>query len=216
MRPFNTYPGATAWPEGARAPGALAGPRLSRRWLLGLGAALVGCRRDPELPALGGLPQFSLKNQESAQFGSAELRGKVWIAGFMFTRCPTICPRITRAMRGLQERAASAQRAVQLVSFSVDPENDTPDVLRQYARQYGADLSSWSFLTGELESVKRTVVDGFKLALEGKADAGAPDFGILHGSHLVLVDRDLRIRGYYASSEEARMRQLLADAAVLL
>lgn len=195
---------------------AFAGPRRSRRWLLGLGVALLGCRRGPELPALGGLPQFSLKNQQDAQFGSAQLRGKVWIAGFMFTRCPTICPRITRAMRQLQERAANEGRDVQLVSFSVDPENDTPAVLRQYARQYDADLSSWSFLTGDVETVKRTVVDGFKLALEGKADAGAPDFGILHGSHLVLVDRELRIRGYYASSDAARMQQLLEDAARLL
>jgi protein SCO1/2 len=182
---------------------------------LAAAVAALGCRRSAELPVLGTLSSFDLINESAAPLGSAQLRGKVWIAGFMFTRCPTICPRITRRMRQLQQRAANDGRSVQLVSFSVDPENDTPAVLRKYAQQYEADLSSWSFLTGELETVKRTVADGFKLALEGQADASAPDFGILHGSHLVLVDRELRIRGYYASSEEERMRQLLQDAAAL-
>jgi protein SCO1/2 len=133
----------------------------------------------------------------------------------MFTRCPTICPRITRRMRTLQERASERGVALRLLSISVDPDNDTPDVLRDYARRFGADTRNWAFLTGDFASIQKVAVDGFKLALEGRADAGVADFGILHGSHLVLVDPELAIRGYYRTDEDAAMTALLADAARL-
>ncbi|MES1176251.1 MAG: SCO family protein, partial [Myxococcales bacterium] len=96
-----------------------------------------------------------------------------------------------------------------------DPDNDTPPVLLAYAKQYGADLRTWSFLTGDLDTVKRTVVDGFKLALDGKADPGAENGGIIHGSHLVLVDRQLTIRGYYRTDDDDDMKRVLEDAARL-
>ena len=172
----------------------------------------TGCRREPELPTLGQVPAFELSNQEGKRVAESTLRGSVWVAAFMFTRCPTICPRITRRMRGLQERAAQTGTSLRLVSISVDPDNDTPEVLREYARRFSADTRSWSFLTGDFASIQKIAVDGFKLALEGRADAGAPDLGILHGSHLVLVDRELRIRGYYRTEEDAATDALLADA----
>ena len=105
-------------------------------------------------------------------------------------------------MRQLQVAAAGKAQPLTLVSFSVDPENDTPPVLLAYAQRFDADLKSWSFLTGDLAVVKRTVVDGFKLALDGKADPAAENGGIIHGSHLVLVDRTLAIRGYYRTDDD--------------
>ncbi len=102
-----------------------------------------------------------------------------------------------------------------LVSFSVDPEHDTPAVLRDYATRFRADLSSWSFVTGDLAVVRQAAVEGFKLALEGTADASKEHYGILHGSHLVLVDRDLVIRGYYRTDDEQELDRLLADAGAL-
>ena len=179
-------------------------------------ALLAGCRKKLEaLPELGRVGAFALVNQQGAPVTAETLRGKVWVAAFFFTRCPTICPRITRRMRALQVAAQSRAEPPTLVSFSVDPDNDTPAALLEYAKHFDADLRSWSFLTGDLEVVKHTVVDGFKLALDGKADPGAENGGIIHGSHLVLVDRKLAIRGYYRTDDEDDMKRLLEDAARL-
>jgi protein SCO1/2 len=158
---------------------------------------------------------FALTDQAGRPVTEATLRGQVWAAAFFFTRCPTVCPRITRKMREVQQAAAKDDVKLQLVSFSVDPENDTPAVLDAYAKQYNADLASWRFLTGDLEVVRKTSEQGFKLALDGKATVGAEHFGLFHGSHLVLVDRTGQIRGYYRTSEDEQLAQLLRDAAAL-
>jgi protein SCO1 len=182
--------------------------RIGRRELLAL--ALIGaCRRDPPLPVLGRVPPFALQDQRGRPLGSAELRGKPWVAAFMFTRCPTICPRITRRMRELQIEAKAQGVPLRLVSFSVDPENDTPEVLRAYAERFGVDQASWSFLTGKLEVVQKTAVDGFKMALENSP--GAEPESILHGSHLVLIDSQLDLRGYYRSEAPEETGRLLTD-----
>jgi protein SCO1 len=180
-----------------------------------LSQVAFGCRRAAELPPLGSVGSFSLTDQAGRPVSEGTLRGQVWAAAFFFTRCPTVCPRITRRMRDLQQAAAKDSVKLQLVSFSVDPDNDTPDVLSAYAKQYGADLATWRFLTGDLEIVRKTSEQGFKLALDGKAKAGAEHFGLFHGSHLVLVDAAGQIRGYYRTSEDAQMAQLLKDAALL-
>jgi protein SCO1/2 len=174
--------------------------------------ATIGCRRAKDLPELGKVGDFSLTDQAGRPVTAAVMRGRVWAAAFFFTRCPTICPRITRRMHDLQQQAASDQVELELVSFSVDPDNDTPEVLRAYAQQYGANLATWRFLTGDLEMVRKTSEQGFKLALDGKPTPGAEHLGLFHGSHLVLVDRTLSIRGYYRTSEDSQMAQLLADA----
>lgn len=158
---------------------------------------------------------FQLTDQAGRPVSAASLRGKTWAAAFFFTRCPTICPRITRRMLDLQKSAKQSGSQLQLVSFSVDPENDTPEVLTAYAKQYGADLGSWHFLTGDLEVVRKTSEQGFKLALDGKPTPGADHLGLFHGSHLVLVDGAGQIRGYYRTSEDEQMAQLLKDAASL-
>lgn len=186
-----------------------------RRWLTaaGLAIAVLGCRK--QLPELGSVGQFSLTDQAGRSVTAETLRGRVWAAAFMFTRCPTVCPRITRRMRELQQAAAREGVSLELVSFSVDPEYDTPEVLRAYAQQYGADLASWRFVTGDLEVIRKTSEQGFKLALDGKATPSAEHFGLFHGSHLVLVDGKGTIRGYYRTSEDEQMKQLLLDAAAL-
>lgn len=198
--------------------------RLRSQWrfvLLGLLGVLVlgsgACRRaEPLAEPLGTLGDFALTSQRGEPFGSADLRGKVWVGSFMFTRCPTVCPRMMTFMVALQELARRQGVPVELVTFSVDPENDSPEVLRAFASKHGADLASWTFLTGDYETVKRTSIEGFKLALEGRADSEKPDFGILHGSQLVLVDPKMQIRGYYSISDEAGRDKLLGAARTLL
>ena len=197
----------------------LLGSPERRAWLTAAGAlalgASFGCRRPADLPALGSVGTFSLTDQAGRPVNAESMRGHVWAAAFFFTRCPTVCPRITRRMRDLQLGAAKDSVKLQLVSFSVDPDNDTPEVLAAYAKQYNADLATWRFLTGDLEVVRRTSEQGFKLALDGKATAGADHFGLFHGSHLVLVDGAGQIRGYYRTSEDSQMAQLLSDAKLL-
>ena len=192
----------------------------SRRALFTVAGALcltvnLGCRRASELPALGDVGTFNLVDQGGRPVSAESMRGQVWAAAFFFTRCPTVCPRITRRMRDLQQAAAKEGIKLQLVSFSVDPEHDTPEVLTAYAKQHGAETESWRFLTGDLEVVRKTSELGFKLALDGKATAGAEHFGLFHGSHLVLVDGAGQIRGYYRTSEDSQMAQLLRDVAAL-
>ncbi|MDX2053961.1 MAG: SCO family protein [Polyangiaceae bacterium] len=191
-----------------------------RLFLLGLcacmGMVLGACRRAPALPTLGDIVEFHLQDQEGRDFSPGKLRGRVWVAAFMFTRCPSICPRITKQMHELQLVTQARKLPVHFVSISVDPENDTPAVLRKYGEKYGADFSSWSFVTGDYSVIRRTSVEGFKLALEGKADAKKEHLGILHGSHLVLVDGKAKIRGYYRTSDKESMQQLLVDAAQLV
>jgi protein SCO1/2 len=171
------------------------------------------CRSSkPELPVLGQLGDFALTRESGQPFARKDLEGGIWVAAFIFTRCPTICPRITQRMRQVQSAAQKKQIPLTLVSFSVDPEYDSPEVLTRYAAAQNVDLANWRFLTGDYALIQKTAEQGFKLALEGKADAAAEHYGISHGSHLVLVDGQARIRGYYRSSDDAEMARLIDDA----
>jgi protein SCO1/2 len=99
--------------------------------------AAAACQKKPEaLPVLGQIAEFGLKDQTGRAVSARDLRGKTWVAAFMFTRCPTICPRITRRMQELQAHAKQEQAPLTLVSFSVDPEYDTPAVLTAYAGEF--------------------------------------------------------------------------------
>ncbi len=210
--------------------GRLVKRRIFAAALLAVSVGSGGCRREADgasgrsgtegasssqtLPELGRITEFSLVDQGGRAVTRETFSGKVWAAAFMFTRCPTICPEITRRMKTVQDRAQRKGLPLTLVSFSVDPDNDTPEVLAKYAGDYGAKLDTWTFLTGKYEVVARTAEQGFKLALERRPDSKEHG-GITHGSHLVLVDQRGAIRGYYRTSEDAALEQLLADAARL-
>ena len=186
--------------------------------LAGLAISLAACAcrsQADELPKLGQVSGLDFVSQSGQSFSDQTVKGKVWAAAFMFTRCPTVCPRITRTMRELQLAAQGEKVQLHLVSFSVDPDNDTPAVLSAYARRFEAELGSWSFVTGDPDAMVRVAQEGFKLAVAGRADDKQEHYGITHGSHLVLVDPQMTIRGYYRSSEEAEMTRLLGDARAL-
>jgi len=169
------------------------------------------------LPVLGTIPDFQLKNQFGEDFGSTQLRGRTWVANFIFTRCPTECPRFTGEMFKLQHRGRGLGQAFHLVSFSVDPEYDTPAVLLEFARRYRASPRAWSFLTGTPEQITRTVVEGLKISMGKDPDAGEDDItAIFHGTHFVLVDARMQIRGYYDSHAEDTVDRLLRDAGLLV
>ncbi len=168
----------------------------------------------PPLPTLDEVKAFQLTDQQGSAFSSEALRGKVWVANFIFTRCPTICPVLTGRMKQVQRRTQGLGEALQLVSFTVDPEHDTPEVLRRYAERSGASPRSWRFLTGSREALQRVLVEGLKVPMtrEGPAD---DLMGIGHAGHFVLVDSRMRVRGYYALQEPEALDRLVADAGLL-
>lgn len=168
----------------------------------------------PPPRVLGALPPFELTDETGRPFGSRDLEGRVWVASFIFTRCQTVCPRITARMSRIQERSRSLEPAVHLVSFSVDPEHDTPARLAEYARAHRANPRMWTFLTGPAAAVQETVEKGLRVSM-GKDPADPSPAGISHGSHLVLVDGAGRIRGYYDPEQRDAVDRVVRDAALL-
>jgi protein SCO1/2 len=160
-------------------------------------------RHVPEPPpVLFQLPEFSLVDADGKAYGSAELRGQVYVASFFFTSCRSICPAIMHGMGRLQ--AGYKERnieGIRLVSISVDPEHDTPEVLTAYGQELGVDPGRWTLLTGDPEQVRRLVVDGFKTPADAASPQGARPIDIAHTGKLVLVDGVGRVRGYYDSDE---------------
>ena len=145
-------------------------------------------------------------DQTGAPFGPERLSGRVWIADFVFTRCPDLCPRMTERLAGVQ-RALGEQADV--VSVSVDPAYDTPERLAAFARAHGADSPRWHFLTGDSGHVQEAVLRGFKIAFSRDSEDIAT---ITHGVHVVLVDGRGRIRGYYDSNDADALERLVRDA----
>jgi protein SCO1/2 len=187
--------------------GILAG--LTLLLALGIGVSLYRKSRGA-LPVLGTVPAFSLTGAGGQAVTLDALRGRPWVADFIFTRCTGTCPVMTGKMAELQKAAPSGTR---LVSFTVDPANDTPDVLARYGRSVGA-RADWLFLTGTKEALYALSTQGFKLAameIPPGQPPGAGDGPFLHSSRLVLVDRAARIRGYYDSEEAGTIERLLAD-----
>ncbi len=180
---------------------------------LGLAALALGSvrtRAEP-LPKLGALPDFTFTRESGAPWGLSQLRGRPFVANFIFTRCPTVCPAFTRRMARVQAETQEHGARLQLVSFSVDPTYDTPARLAEYAQRHGAHPERWSFLTGDYERLKHTVVDSFKIAMGRQNMDEADVMGIFHGNHFVLVDAAGEIRGYYDSADDAAFERLLRD-----
>ena len=172
---------------------------------------------DPP-PVLRELPQWRLVDQNGQAFGSDDLAGDVYVASFLFTRCATVCPRLTASLRQLERRYRDeGVEGVRLVSFTVDPEHDTPGRLRDYARSRSLDLERWSLVTGAEREVRSVVVDGFALPMGERLDLAGGLVDVAHAARLALVDRDGGVRGYYGSDAVGldevfhRTRQIVAE-----
>lgn len=157
---------------------------------------------------LGAVPEFRLVDRDGSAFGSAQLDGRPWVASFIFTRCPDICPAVTAQMKRVQDGLAGTP----LVSFSVDPAYDTPARLEEYAGHWGA-KPRWHFLTGDRDAISHLLMGGFKVAF---ADNGPATNAITHSDRLVLVDGTRHIRGYYHGTTPADVNRLIADASELV
>jgi protein SCO1/2 len=160
------------------------------------------------LPVLFDVPSFQLVNQDGKSFTDRDLRGNPYVAMIFFTRCTGPCPMMNGKMSSLQSSGLDPR--VRLVSFSLDPENDTPAVLRQHAREYNADLSRWTFLTGTRPQMFAAAA-GLRLA----AQQDRPGAEITHSAQFVLVDGQGRARGVYESGSQADLERLVREASML-
>lgn len=173
--------------------------------------------RQPALEQLaryGPAPEFSLVERSGRAVSARDLRGQIWIADFIYTKCQDTCPLQSRAMAALQADL-KAHGDVRSVSITVDPLTDTPALLSQYADRYGADPERWLFLTGELRQIRRIVQDGFRLSA-APVDGQTADPVIFHSARFVLMDRDGEIRGYYDSNDPQALKRLRENARSLL
>ena len=151
----------------------------------------------------GQIPPFALTERSGETFGSDDLRGTTWVASFLFTRCPDVCPMVSANMKRLQEHSTTPA----LVSFSVDPGHDDPATLARYAERFHAG-PQWRFLTGPRDDIAELLTDGFRVAF---GDGGPADQPVTHSDRLVLVDGSLQIRGYYHGRSDQDLVRLERD-----
>jgi len=163
--------------------------------------------RNERLPFVGRVHDFELVDSNNNPFTLNHLKGRVWIADFFFTTCGDICPIMNKNMAALS-RSYQKVKGIHLVSISVNPEFDTPEVLREYEKKLDVNRSHWHFLTGDRKSIKDLAVNSFKL--------GKIDEPVFHSSYFTLVDRNGLIRGYYDGTKQENINTLFKDAAQLL
>jgi len=166
-------------------------------------------------PILGQVPEFELTNRDGRRVGPSDLAGSPWIADFIFTRCATSCPLITERMMKL-ERELPPRIGARLVSFTVDPEHDTPEVLEAYAEKFAAP-EHWWFLSGDRAAMYDLIKNGFHLAVDPNPPPSVEGVvePIVHSTRYVLVDAQGAIRGYYDSQDESSIKKLKKDLEAL-
>jgi protein SCO1/2 len=170
-------------------------------------AVAAACSRPEPLEVLSTVPEFTLTSHTGREFRSAELAGRVWVANFIFTNCMGPCPRMTGQMRQVQ-LALADEKDARMVSFTVDPARDTPEVLAGYAKRHKAASSQWVFLTGPQDTLHQLKRNAFLLGdVNGQLD---------HSTRFALVDRRGRIRAFYDTTEPGAIKRIIRDAGRLL
>ena len=171
-------------------------------FLLASAIGLSACRApEPELPVIATVPDFSLKDQFGQERHASELNGKVTVVAFLFTRCASICPMLVQSMANFQRRLGPDARRVKFLAFSVDPTHDTPEVMSEYLRQRGSP-NDFTFLTGEAPEIHRVAVTGFRAAVGEPTEAVGGGVDVIHTQHLMLIDPQRRMRGFYRTDAE--------------
>lgn len=163
---------------------------------------------------------ISLTNQLGENVSLDDIKGSIIIADFFFTRCPSICPTLTRNMKELQDamkmkdfRRRIDSSYVRFISFTVDPERDSAEVLKKYADKFGVNHDTWWFLTGPKKDIYDFAFNELKLGLQ---DGKGVDSNFIHSQKFVLMDRDRVIRGYYNGLDSSSMSKLAEDLTILM
>lgn len=165
------------------------------------------------------IPDFTLTNQLGKEVKLSDYEGKVIIADFFFTHCPTICPKLTSNMKELASAITNASRVgdktnynIRFLSFSVDPERDSVPQLKKWADRFQVNPEQWDLLTGDKQIIYDLALNDFKL---GIVDGKGVDTAFIHTDHFVLIDGNRHIRGYYHGLEEKDLKRLSRDAVLL-
>jgi cytochrome oxidase Cu insertion factor (SCO1/SenC/PrrC family) len=171
---------------------------------------------EHELRKIAVVPPFALTERSGKQITNRDLAGKIWVADFIYTTCPGPCPLVTAGMAKIQDAVHNDPR-VQLVTFTVDPDTDTPGVLARYADTYHADPNRWWFLTGPKKPLYDLIQNGFLQVIQDNSGQPPQDgqFKVTHSTYLALVDPDGDVRGFYSGTDNSGRADLLRDIAEL-
>lgn len=192
-------------------------PRLDSTTGLPLkGEPRIGTSKMKEDTLFHTLPAFQLLDQDSVVVNNSLIKGKIHIADFFFTRCSTICPKLSTQLTRVQD-IFRGNPSVLFLSYSVDPEHDRPVQLRAYAKRYGAISGKWYFLTGTKRDIYQLAQKGYFLpAVDAGVSSGDPDETFIHSEKLVLIDKEGIIRGYYDGTDKEDVERLILETRVLL
>lgn len=169
---------------------------------------LVACGGEIESTMSSEVADFNFTTQDNEQLGLEDLKGGWWVADFIFTNCTSVCIPMSSNMTALQDDLAKKNLDIQLISFSVDPDFDTPEVLKSYAESYHADLSNWTFLTGyDFSTIEDLSVKSFQSGLMAIPDSDQ----VQHGVRFFLVNPDGVVIKSYNGTEESEMEVLMED-----
>ncbi|MEY4275179.1 MAG: SCO family protein [Aquirufa sp.] len=164
------------------------------------------------------IPSFQLTDESGKPFSSASLQGKIFVANFFFTRCGTICPKITSQVSRATD-TFNQDPEIRFISLSVDPNFDKPEKLSAYAKRFEADSTRWTFLTGDKKVIYPLILKGFHVPLADASEYDAaiknPDETFIHSERLVLVDKDGVIRGFYDGTDKKEVDRLIMEIKVL-
>jgi len=184
-----------------------------RFFMLSLVLFLAACGGEIESNISGTVEEFEFTTQDNETFSSSDLEGQWWVADFIFTNCTTVCLPMTTNMSELQELLAEEGMDIQLVSFTVDPDYDSPEVLKEYAESYQADLSNWSFLTGyEFETIQELSVNSFRSEAEQLPDTDQ----VMHGVRFFLVNPDGEVIKHYYGIDMDEVETIVDDLKIVL
>jgi protein SCO1/2 len=196
--------------------------------LLVLSLFIASCQEKKSLPFLGPkdshlvggkvdtiyhqIPPFRFLNQDSTWVSEKDMAGKIYIADFFFTSCPTICPKMKTQLLRIYERYA-ANDQIRIISHSIDPVFDTPSVLKQYAERLQVKAPRWNMLTGDKAAIYKLGEKSYMVtAQEDKNEAG----GFVHSGAFILVDKNRHVRGIYDGTQETEVNHLIEDIEILL
>ncbi|QDT38566.1 SCO family protein [Stratiformator vulcanicus] len=199
-------------------------------WLVAFGALILLFYKMPEGALTSEVPpveeqsesiwgnepirNFSLTDSTGSEVTRQDLAGKPFVVGFIFTRCAGPCPRVSGQMRLLQDKMKALKIDARLVTLTVDPDYDTPEILAQYAEIFGADSERWIFLTGQKSNVYQLITDDFLMPVqEMEGDERQPGFEVLHTTNLLLIDEDGVVRGKYNAVLPNEMEDLKRELA---
>ncbi len=182
--------------------------------ILGLTLFLVACGgKEIETNMSQNVEPFEFTTQSNDTLSNEDLKGQWWVADFVFTNCTTVCLPMTSNMSVLQSKMQDEDIDAQIVSFSVDPDRDTPEVLTDYAEEYGADLDNWNFLTGyDFDTIKELSIKSFKSML---AEAPPEEDQVTHGTGFYLVNPDGKIIKKYDGVDRKVMDEIIEDLKVV-